>query len=100
MGKAEFKLLGITFHIILDKIQRINYTEKIHINKLIVTLWKRRNLTPLGKITVIKSLLVPILNHLFIALPNPKDEALKAINEIFFLIPMDRTCRNKTKSGS
>ena len=29
-GKTDFKLLGITFHIDLDKIERINYTEKIH----------------------------------------------------------------------
>ena len=35
-GKTDFKLLGITFHIDLDKIERINYTEKIHkINSLI-----------------------------------------------------------------
>ena len=83
-GKTEFKLLGITFHIDLDKIQRINYTEKIHKIKSIITLWKRRNLTPLGKVTVIKSLLLPIFNHIFISIPNPKDETLKAINDIFF----------------
>ena len=72
-GKTEFKLLGITFHIDLDKIQRMNYTEKIHKIKSIITLWKRRNLTPLGKVTVIKSLLLPIFNHLFISIPNPND---------------------------
>ena len=53
-GKTDFKLLGITFHIDLDKIERINYTEKIYKINSLITLWKRRILTPLGKITVIK----------------------------------------------
>ena len=68
----------------LDRIQRINYTEKIHKIKNLIILWKRRNLTPLGKITVIKTLLLPILNHLFISIPNPREETLKEINDIFF----------------
>ena len=55
MGETDFKLLGITFHVELDRIQRINYTEKIHKIKNLIILWKRRNLTPLGKITVIKN---------------------------------------------
>ena len=69
----------------LDRIQRINYTEKIHKIKNLIILWKRRNLTPLGKITVIKTLLLPILNHLFISIPNPREETLKEINDFFFL---------------
>ena len=36
---------------------------------------------------MIKSLLLPILNHLFISIPNPKDETLRAINDIFFEFP-------------
>ena len=83
-GKTNFKLLGITFHIDLDKIERINYTEKIHKINSLITLWKRRILTPLGKITVIKTLLLPILNHLFISIPNTKDATLKEISNIFF----------------
>ena len=47
-------------------------------------MWKRRYLTPIGKITVIKTLLLPILNHLFISLPDPNDSILKHLNELFF----------------
>ena len=47
-------------------------------------MWKRRYLTPLGKITVIKTLLVPTLNHLFISIPNPNDQTIKELNNIFF----------------
>ena len=46
-------------------------------------MWKRRYLTPLGKITVIKSLLVPTLNHLFISIPNPNNQTIKELNNIF-----------------
>ena len=39
--------------------------------------WKRRNLTPIGKITVVKSLLISKLVRLFIALPNPSQKFIK-----------------------
>jgi hypothetical protein len=38
--------------------------------------WKRRTLTPIGRTTVIKTLLIPKLNHLFISLPTPKKETI------------------------
>ena len=34
--------------------------------------WKRRILTPFGRTTVIKSLLIPKLFQLFISIPTPK----------------------------
>ena len=83
-GKTEFKLLGINFHVNLESMQGINFNEKIQKIRSLIKLWKRRYLTPLGKITVIKSLLLPILNHLFISLPNPTDQILKELSNIFF----------------
>ena len=59
-GKTDFKLLGINFHIDLDKMQQINYKEKVQIIRSLIKLWNRRYLTPLGKITVIKTLLLPM----------------------------------------
>ena len=49
-----------------------------------IKIWKRRYLTPLGKITVIKSLLLPILTHLFISLPNPSATILTQLNKMFY----------------
>ena len=83
-GKTNFKLYGIFFHINLDEIQRIDFTDKKQNIKSIIQLWKRRYLTPLGKITVIKTLLLPILNHLFISIPNPNDQIIKEINDVLF----------------
>ena len=52
--------------------------------KSLIKLWKRRYLTPLGKITVIKTLLLQILNHLFISIPNPNDRILNELNTMFY----------------
>ena len=62
----------------------INYKEKLGKIKNLIQLWKRRYLSPLGKITVIKTLLLPILNHLFISLPNPMENVIKEFNTIFY----------------
>ena len=46
--------------------------------------WKKRILTPIGKICVLKTLVVPQLNHLFMSIPNPSDLFLKEINNLFY----------------
>ena len=46
--------------------------------------WNRRNISPLGRITVIKSLLLPKLTHLFLSLPNPSIPFIKQLNTLFF----------------
>ena len=38
--------------------------------------WKFRNLTPVGRITVIKTLKMKKVNHLILAIPNPSVEFL------------------------
>ena len=46
--------------------------------------WKRRYLTPIGKITVIRTLLLPMFNHLFMSIPNPGVDILMAIQNSFY----------------
>ena len=63
----------------------LNFTDKISNIKTKINYWNRRSLTPItGKITVIKSILISSLNHLFISLPNPNEKLLKDLNEIFY----------------
>ena len=45
---------------------------------------KYEKLTPIGKITVVKSLILPVLNHLFIALPNSSIEIIKDIEAMLY----------------
>ena len=46
--------------------------------------WKRRFLTPIGRVNVIKTLLIPKLNHLFISIPNPKKEIVSLLYKAMF----------------
>ena len=43
-----------------------------------------RNLTPLGRNTVLKSLIIPKLNHLFSVLPDPPEETLQSFQKKIF----------------
>ena len=44
----------------------------------------KRNLTLIGKITIMKSLALAKFVHLFLALPNPPGELIKNLNKLFY----------------
>lgn len=98
---TSFKLLGIQYDVDLGKIISLNYDKKLVKIKGIIEQWKRRNLTPIGKITLIKSLIVSQLNHLFITLPNPNEKTIKQLNDILFNFiwnsKIDKIKRNYSK---
>ena len=83
-GKTTFKLLGINFDVNLDKIIDINYTDRMLQIKNLIHTWSKRNLTCIGKITVVKTLILPVINHLILTLPNPSNEIIKKINDLLF----------------
>ena len=78
---TTFNLLGIYFSVDLSEITDINF--RLQIPKMIALIeqWKRRILTPFGRNTVVKSLLIPKLNHLFISIPTPKEETIVNLNK-------------------
>ena len=49
-----------------------------------VTQWGKRDLTPLGKITIIKTFLLTKFNHLFLSIPSPGQELTQQINSVLF----------------
>ncbi|MCU7951650.1 MAG: reverse transcriptase family protein, partial [gamma proteobacterium symbiont of Bathyaustriella thionipta] len=69
-GKTTFRLLGIQFNTDMEKMIKENYTNKIQQVEKLIGLWEKRSLSPIGKITVIKTLMLPVFNHLFMSLPN------------------------------
>ena len=77
-------MLGIEFSVDLDKITSLNYDHQIPKVFSLIEQWKRRILTPIGRITVVKSLIIPKLNHLFISLPNPKQEVVTSLIKKLF----------------
>ena len=57
--KNPFKTLGIWFATNSTETQALNITEKLKVIQNILKLWQPRCLTLIGKITVIKSLIIP-----------------------------------------
>ena len=82
-GETEFTLLGIKFSTDLQKMPKINFDSALQSAQKLIKCWKRRNLTPIGRIAVIKTLILPIFNHLFVSLPTPEN-VLKEINNLLF----------------
>ena len=83
-GNTKFNYLGIEYDVDLNNIIKLNYDKKLVKIKNIVKSWRRRILTPLGKITVIKTLLTSQLNHLFMSIPNPNELFIKKLNTLLF----------------
>ena len=60
-----------------------NYAQIIKTVESKILAWQCRHLTLISKITVIKTLLVHSLNHLFLSFPNPTDKVLKELQDMF-----------------
>ena len=68
----------------------INFNKAISKSKNILTSWKKRYLTPIGKITVIKTFIISMFNHLFISLPTPKFSTIKKISDLVYEFLWDK----------
>ena len=66
----KFSLLGVTLSTNLENIVQLTFEEKLPMLRPIFSSWSKRILTTLGKLVVIKALIIPKLNHLFLGLPN------------------------------
>ena len=51
---TKFELLGVNFSLNLDEILDLNYNTRLIAIKNTLCQWRRRMLTPLGRLTVIK----------------------------------------------
>lgn len=83
-GCTTFNLLGIEFCVELDKITELNYNIQLPKILSLIQQWNRRVLTPVGRVTVAKTLILPKLNHLFISLPTPDKAFLSSLNTAIF----------------
>ena len=83
-GNSTFNLLGIDFHVDLFRIPKLNFDKKLVKLKSLIKTWSRRGLTPIGKIQLIKSLIISQLNHLFLSIPSPSETFIKNLNADLF----------------
>ena len=79
-GTTEFNSLGLQFSVDLNKIPATNYSLILNkIEKNCSGAWKRRNLTPLREITILKTFVLSSLNHIFASLPSPDKKTISSI---------------------
>lgn len=57
------------FEVNSDTTLNLNFNNKLV--KIKKVCWKWRKLSPLGRIVVVKSLVLPLLTYLIVSLPNP-----------------------------
>ena len=62
----------------------LNYSQALKKVEQLIYQWNQRYLTPLGKITIIKTLVLSKLNHLFLSLPHPNKESMKQIESMMY----------------
>ena len=62
---VTFRVLGVVFSTNVHEIVLINYENKLSEIRKLLNTWSRRNITPLGKITVIKTMVISEITHLF-----------------------------------
>ena len=78
---SEFTLLGIKFSTDMEKMS--NFTPALAKMKNEVKKWKNRALTPIGKITLIKTNIISKVIHLLTVLHTPPN-FLKLVNDLLF----------------
>ena len=76
-----FKILGVKLTTDVNTISQINFEDKLLSIQRVLKSWKRRQISPLGRITVIKALIISRLTHLLINLPDPSDQFISSLEK-------------------
>ena len=84
-----FTLLGVRFSIHIDNITDDNIQLHMDAMRYEIGQWSKRDLTPFGKITVLKSLVLSKIVYILMSLPNPSRKYLKELEKNVFLIPLE-----------
>ena len=90
-GSNQFSLLGINFTLNLNEIIESNFDSKIKQIKNLIKIWSFRKLTVLGRITILKTLIISKITYLLISLPNPPKQTIEDLTKIKTKI----ICENK-----
>ena len=79
---SSIRILGINIHPDLTVMYQENYFAMLEKVRNILGSWHYRDLTLLGKITIVNTLIVPLFIHKFLALPTPPPAFFKQYKEI------------------
>lgn len=80
-SQEPFTVVGITYCVDLDNDTMIDlhYSNKLPEMKRMISSWSRRSLTTAGRITVVKTLIIPKITHLLISIHNPPSKIILEI---------------------
>lgn len=84
-NNPTFDLLGVKFSVNLNEMVELNYPSKFLEVTRLIKQWKLRNLTTVGRLTVIKTLIIPKLNHLILTIPKPSVEYLQQFEKEIYI---------------
>ena len=81
---SSFEILGIIYNVeLMSEITKLNIYRKIGEVKKLICTWQSRNLTPYGKVAILKSLLMSKFTHMLLSLPSPTEELIEELNTLF-----------------
>lgn len=83
-NSVKFKVLGVYFSTEIDNIVTYNYEGKLEEVRRLLLVWSRRHLTPIGKITVLKTFALSKFVYLFSNIPDPPAQFFKDLDKMFF----------------
>ena len=89
----ELTILGVLINRGAENVTDQNIQLKMSIIKKEIEHWKRRCLTPIGKIAIIKALLLSKLVHVFIAMTNPSKQCIKNWKKYFLVSSVARVTK-------
>ncbi|MGI9312030.1 MAG: RNA-directed DNA polymerase, partial [Alphaproteobacteria bacterium] len=81
---GPIKSLGVSFTYQKADLFSLNYLPKLSRLKMYLNVWATRDITPIGKITILKSFGISQLVFLLTVLPNPPDNFIKDVNSIIY----------------
>ena len=87
---SKFKLLGIWFTNDLSEITKINTADTFLEVKQLFRIWSKRINTPLGRVAILKSLILSKLIYLWILLPNPPHKEITELQNLCFEFVWDK----------
>ncbi len=93
-----FKTLGINFSVNLEDMVHVNYDEVMTSIRNLIYNWSRRNITVLGRITIVKTLILSKLTYLILTLPDPSQQFIKNLIQMlydFIWKGVDKVARNE-----
>lgn len=76
----QFKILGVWFTSGLSKMAELNITDKFNETEKLFNIQAKHSITPLGRVAVLKSLILSKLVYLWIMLPNPPNNTTHKCN--------------------